>query len=105
MLLALFEVFPCVIRTLDSPVKLCMSLILCFKMLLCVCFPELYVVLRELDSATIVIEVSEQIHCKCISGPSYLIPATVCKAKLLDLSWYTLMKTVMAVSGAFHLIP
>lgn len=34
MLLALFEVFPCVIRTLDSPVKLCMSLILCFKMLL-----------------------------------------------------------------------
>lgn len=105
MLLALFEVFPCVIRTLDSPVKLCMSLILCFKMLLCVCFPELYVVLRELDSATIVIEVSEQIHCKCISGPSYLIPATVCKAKLLDLPWYTFMKTVMAVSGAFHLIP
>lgn len=68
-------------------------------------FPELYVVLREPDSATIVIEVSEHIHCKCNSDPSYLVLATVRRTKLLDLLWYMFMKTVMAVSGAAHPIP
>lgn len=59
----------------------------------------------KLDSVTIVIEVSEQIHCKLTSGPSYLMPATVCKTNLFDLSWYMFMKTVLAVSGALHSTP
>lgn len=63
------------------------------------------VVLRELDSATIVIVVSVQIHCKCISGPSYLMPTTVCETKLLDLPCYMFMKTVVALSGALHPTP
>lgn len=59
----------------------------------------------KLENVTVVIEVSEQIHCKCSSGPSYLMPATVSKTKLFDLSWYMFMKTVMAVSGALHPTP
>lgn len=106
MLLALFEVSP----VLFAPWILLLSFVcLWYFLLKCrllsVCFPELYVILRELNSAAIVIEVSEHIHCKCNSDPGYLVPATVCKTKLLDLSWYMFMKTVMAVSGAVHPTP
>lgn len=59
----------------------------------------------KLDSVTVLIELSEQIHCKCSSGPSSLMSATVCKTKLLDLSWYMFIKTVMAVNGALQPTP
>lgn len=105
MLLALFEIFPCVICTLILLLSFCLWYFLLKCCLLYVCFPELYVVLRELDSATIVIVVSEQIHCKCISGPSYLMSATIQETKLLDLQWYVFMKTVVALSGVLHPTP